>query len=189
MKNSRSRLSAKMSAGFTLVELMMVVAIIGILASVATPAFMKYIKRSKTTEARMQLEKIYNGARSYFYEVTESGKSVAALASQFPADELTTPAGSCCTVGGVVTKCAPSLAIWDGSPTWAALKFSVPDPHYYQYEFKSSGITTTAEFTAYAYGDLDCDLNLSTFTMFGFVDAADGDPTLSAAASRTNELE
>ena len=48
--------------GFTLIELMIVVAIIGILAAVAIPAFMKYIRRSKTTEALMNVRKMFDSS-------------------------------------------------------------------------------------------------------------------------------
>ena len=41
--------------GFTLVELMVVVAIIGVLTSVAIPNFKRYQAKSKTSEAKIQL--------------------------------------------------------------------------------------------------------------------------------------
>lgn len=47
-------------AGFTLVELMVVVAIIGILSAIAVPNFKKYQAKSKQSEAKIQLAAIYN---------------------------------------------------------------------------------------------------------------------------------
>lgn len=47
-------------SGFTLVELMVVVAIIGILSAIAVPNFKKYQAKSKQSEAKIQLAAIYN---------------------------------------------------------------------------------------------------------------------------------
>ncbi|WP_146658063.1 type IV pilin protein, partial [Enhygromyxa salina] len=56
----------KNAKGFTLIELMIVVAILGILAVVAVPALQKYMRRAKTAEAKTQLAKIYDAASSFF---------------------------------------------------------------------------------------------------------------------------
>lgn len=54
------------SKGFTLVELMIVVAIIGILAAIAIPAFLRAVKKSKTSESEGNMRKIADGSKSYF---------------------------------------------------------------------------------------------------------------------------
>src|SRR3954468_22597286 len=77
--------------GFTLIELMIVVAIIGVLAAVAIPAFMKYIRRSKTTEATMNLRKMYDGAVAY-YVAEHSDVNGNAIDRQFPGNAPFVPA-------------------------------------------------------------------------------------------------
>jgi len=52
--------------GFTLVELMVVVAIIGLLSSVALPNFRKYQAKSKMSEAKLQLAFLYTAESAFF---------------------------------------------------------------------------------------------------------------------------
>ena len=57
--------------GFTLVELMIVVVIIGILASIAIPKFSSMIGKAKATEAKNILTQIITLETSYYYSNSE----------------------------------------------------------------------------------------------------------------------
>ncbi len=59
--------------GFTLIELMIVVAIIGILAAIAIPNFLKFQAKSKMSEAKTNLGAIYTGQLAYFGEQNSYG--------------------------------------------------------------------------------------------------------------------
>ena len=54
--------------GFTVLELMVAVVIVGLLATVAVPAFTAEASKSKQTEAKLQLEKLAHSAVAYFNE-------------------------------------------------------------------------------------------------------------------------
>ena len=160
----------KKTEGFTLIELMIVVAIIGILAAIAIPAFINYVKRSKTSEAASNLKAMFEGAASYYQKENWT--------AGLPAVGSTAGGTTHCTVADAKTDRAPDdqkvVIDWDtesGAATWKALNFQVSDPVYYQYEVKN--VTTagcakapgTDLYDFHAFGDLDADGTLSTFEM------------------------
>lgn len=57
--------SFKRSSGFTLIELMIVVAIIGILAAIAVPAYSNYVLKGKRSDAKAELLKVQIAQEKY----------------------------------------------------------------------------------------------------------------------------
>ena len=136
--------------GFTLIELMIVVAIIGILAAVAVPAFLKYIRDSKTSEAEENLKSIGDGAIAYYQDdraIDTTGQKTETVV--YPPNDIPCTAGAD-TTGAKVAPSATAAATWE---KWKQLKFSIAKPHYYQYCYVPDG--TRKGFVATADAALD----------------------------------
>ncbi|MFW2388466.1 MAG: prepilin-type N-terminal cleavage/methylation domain-containing protein [Polyangiales bacterium] len=156
--------------GFTLIELMIVVAIIGILAAIAIPAFINYVKRSKTSEANANIKTMFQGAATYYEQENWTGG--------LPAPGDTMDNVSHCTINSGSMENDPSdnkrVIAWeneDDNLQFQAMNFAPADGLYYAY-----GVTTAAAsvcgnaagsalYTFYALGDLDGDGTQSEFRL------------------------
>ena len=178
---------SKQNKGFTLVELMIVVAIIGIIAAIAIPAFTRYVKRSRTAEVPGFLNKQWSGSVTYYMTDFTGAGTNAPLPRQFPGPAGGWEIGTDCCLGAG-GQCPGSSPVWTTDGVWLALKFAIPDAHYYLPGYSSSGTGTNAQFTAYARGNLNCDDKYSEFFRLGKI-ASNGDVTGSAQPTAVNELE
>jgi type IV pilus assembly protein PilA len=149
--------------------------VMGIMAAVAIPAYMKYIRRSKTVEASVNVRKLADAAAGY----ASTHKK-----ARFPASTKWTPAASCCGKPG--DQCAPDAHAWD-APTWKALNFSISDSHYYQYRVTTEGKGAQSRMTVEARGDLDCDGIFSDYKRTVTLDPQ-GNP-ITSKLQTDNEIE
>jgi len=171
--------------GFTLVELMIVVAIIGILAAVAIPGFMKYIKDSKVSEAKLNLKAISEGALTFFqteHSADDSGKNhfTKVYPGALYCKSAVTSKGAC-PMNAVF---APSTVLPTGTKTtvnlnsepWISLNFQISAPVYYSYGYYGMN----QQFGAQAAAMLDSKSNVdSCFKIKGTVNS-NNDPTITA---------
>ena len=175
----------KTGKGFTLIELMIVVAIIGILAAVAIPGFMSYIKSSKTSEAKTNLKAITDGAISYFEAEhcfdAACMKPTNQLYPGVPTGGVYAPAAAGTIVknaSSIGQKQSPSnstdvVAVLAADP-YKSLNFQINKPFYYAYEYMSANATPgTSTFSAQAQASLNQSAD-STFFVSGTADGKVG---------------
>jgi Tfp pilus assembly protein PilE len=133
-----------------LIELMVVVAIIGILATVAIPALMDYMRKSKKSEAPLQLR-----------HIAEKCKDYEIVKQDYPPSSTTNQPG---VDGGACPNRFPIVpaTTWNTDPAWGALDFHIDEQGLFTYHFVH---TSTTQAYATAVGDLNCDTTLISYSL------------------------
>ncbi|WP_437301840.1 type IV pilin protein [Sorangium sp. So ce388] len=192
--------------GFTLVELMIVVAIIGVLAALAIFGVRRYLASAKTSEAKNSVGAITRGAAAAFERETAASQILAG------GDSSDAASHSLCGSANAVPATVPAGVKYqpnstegqdfergDATTGWKCLRFSMTQPIYYQYQYlqgsQIAGATGTRPnpgatgFEAGAVGNLDADTLNSYFIRGGAVDGTTGQLTLATQVFIDNEYE
>jgi type IV pilus assembly protein PilE len=81
-----SRLGRPTNGGFTLIELMIVVAVVALLASMAYPSYIAYAQRANRAAVQGVMTDLATLQHQFFLDTRAYGTSVAALRSIIPSD-------------------------------------------------------------------------------------------------------
>ena len=170
---------AKNSKGFTLIELMIVVAIIGILAAIAIPNFLRYQLKSKTAEARTNIGAIKTSQEAFRAEF--DGYITAAAHPAAAPSDVKTP--------------------WVGNLGFNAIGYAPAGNVYYQYEVVAAGGTNvpniagtgqqgqSGAFAVSALGNLDRKGGNGMYIFASDTGVVKATDTVTTVATKNNEVQ
>jgi type IV pilus assembly protein PilA len=159
------RARARHEAGFTLIEVMVAAAIIGILASVAIPNYQKFVLRAKAAERTEIMNRIKQQVQDFY---VRKGASIDPVAHPglTTIDSMYNPEWPPVAQKRMMATAAALKPVWaeyfSSTGPQGSQGEEIEGPLYYSYYFRVTESPAVSQIIVWAFGDLDGDGAVST---------------------------